>query len=1023
MFKLVSRKTALGCGAAVIALALASSAAAQSRAFDVPAQQATDAIPEFARQAGLQIVAPASQLRGVRTLPLRGTYDPRTALTILLRGTGLEIGSSEAGVIALRRAPVRTAQVERVSTNVFAQAAPIAAAAVESQPAEIEEVVVTGSLIARSDVTSSSPLSVVSEQQIADSGSLSMSEALRRDPALGSGSRGPQNTLNGAGSIGVSLRNLGSRRTLVLVNGRRFPIFADNINNAVQDIGAIPSGLVERVEVLRDGASTTYGADAVAGVVNFVLKDDFDGVVADAYYGVSDRGDGAGKRFSVAMGGSFDRGALMLTAQYQKQDEIRQDQRAWATNLVTSLLGAGQFNSPNTPGGLVLRTNNTTLACYAVTGGPANLAPNCQRYDPSAQSSLILGSEMYSIGGAGHYDLTDNVRLDVQGFFSDRDSVQNISSTQIDTSALTGIYPSITVAAANTNNPYGEAVRIRWRPTQYGPRTSFGSSKTTWLSGGLSGKIFGDFNWSVAHTYGQTSAFVRTTNTPISTSLFNLLNPAVCAADPVCAPVGAIPNIANLLSNQTPLTAAQQAYLFYDPTSNSKFTSQQTLATISGPLFELPAGTVKMAVGLERRKETGVATPDDVTQSGTAIGSFVFPTDGRFTTKEVFGELDIPLLADLPGAKELTLNLQARYSDFSAFGGADTYKVGVNYSPVEDIRVRAAYGTSFRAPDVLELYAGGLGGNASAQDPCNSGAGGLRARNATVAANCLALGVPLNFTQSQTTIPFAGGGNPTLDPEKGRTYTVGVVVRPRFAPDFTLTADYYNIRVRDAVTNVAVSLLQQNLNSCYALSDFRTQAAQAGNACFSFDSRSPSGSLNRVLAAPINLQRLSTSGIDFSALYHLETLPMAASGSLDFGLRMSYLRSYREGASQYVGKYLSGVAGDAAYPRWRGSGQVAYSLNNVSVQWTVNYVDPMDDASLGASVPLVNFLNYTGTPKYFSHDLLVKIGDIYQTDFTIGVNNVFDKDPPYAFVTTRNTLGTTYDQLGRYFFVSAKHRF
>jgi outer membrane receptor protein involved in Fe transport len=920
---------------------------------------------------------------------------------------------------ALGFAPLLWAVPAAAQTGTEVADLPVDAAAAE----ETTDIVVTGSLIARSNVTAASPLAQFSAEDISDAGTVSISEVLRKDPALGSGSRGPQNSLNGAGSTSVNLRNLGNRRSLVLIDGKRFPIFADAIYNAAQDIGAIPTGMIERVDVLHDGASATYGADAVSGVVNFILREKYDGLQVDAFTGISDKGDGAAYRFSILGGASNDRGSIVVSAQYEKQEEIGQEKRDWARNLVTSLQGAGTINALIGPGGPVYGTTGTApIACYAVGGGTTNLAPNCQYYDASEQSSLIAGHETLSFGAAAKYELSDDIVFRAKAFYSDRSSTQDISATQINTASATGVYRNIAVAATNTNNPYGRAIYLRWRPTAYGPRTTTGDSATLWATAALSGSLFSDFTWDVSHTYGQTKATVISTNVPLSTSLFNLLNPTSCAADPVCAPIGAIPNIASLLQGVTPLTAAQQNYLFYSPITQSKFTSQQSRATIQGPLFTLPGGEVRLAVGIEHRNETGKASSDEITQSQVPIGSYIFPTDGSFSTNEVFGELDIPLFKDAPFAAELSVNLQARYSDFSTFGGADTYKAGLVYAPIEDVRFRGSYGTSFRAPDVLELFGGGFGGNGSATDPCNSATGSIRNTNATVAANCAALGVPASFAQAATTLPIRSGGNPLLKPERGETYTFGVVLAPRFVPGLSVTVDYYNIKIRDAVTSVT-GLLQQTLNSCYSASDFLTRATNSLDSCFSFNDRSTSGDLIRLAAGPVNLDVLSTSGIDFAAQYNTRLDPLVP-GALALNLRVSYLDSYKQAGIEYVGTYLSGIDGATSNARWRGSAQVGYSADQFSIEWTANYVDSMRDFSYGTtSVPTTNFLNYSGVPSYWSHDLLLKVTDIAGTDFALGVNNVFDKTPPYAFVSTRNTLGTTYDQIGRYLFVTARHKF
>lgn len=888
----------------------------------------------------------------------------------------------------------------------------------QEEVSSLDEIVVTGSLIARSDTTSPSPVTVVSQQQITEAGSLSLSDVLRQDPALGSSSRGPANSLSGAGYVGVNMRNLGNRRTLVLVNGKRFPLFADLIGNAGQDISAIPSSTIRRIDVLRDGASTTYGADAVAGVVNFVLDDSFEGARVDTFVGQSTHGDGTAWRLSGAFGTTFDRGSIALNAQLQRQEPIHQSRREWARNPITALTGAGSSGSTITAGGRV--TGTGLLACYPIGGG-ASVAPACP-IDYDYQGYLISGSELRSVGGVVRYDLTPDIEFRLDTFISRRETSLLSGAQTINTAGVTGPYPlGFAIPASNTNNPYGQAVRLQWAPTQYGNRPTDAATDMFWGSIGFGGKLGDRFTWDVSHTYGSNTIHTSQANTINATGLFNLLNPQICATDQLCSSVGAIPNIANLLSQATPLTAAQQAYLFFDQTSDSKFVSQQTLATIGGPLFALPAGDLAFAVGVEHREESGRTAADPLTRSGMALGSFVNTSEGSFTTNEVFAELDIPLLADVPGARRLDLNLQARYSDFSNFGGADTYKVGVNYEPVEGARLRVTYGTSYRAPDVLELYGQGVGATAGLQDPCN--AGGFRAVNATAAANCAAQGVPANYAQIGGSLPVLIGGNPNLTPEQGETYTVGLVLQPTFLPGFSASIDYYDIKIDDAISAAnQTALMQAGLNNCYADPNLATRATNVADQCYGFATRGVGGAIARVRLLPTNIAQWSTSGIDMSARYHFDTLGPVP-GSLVAEVRASYLDSFNLAGAEQVGTFAGGAFGDLNYPDWQGFLKLGYQHDLFDIEWTTNYMAAMKDSRYGTSVPTNNFLNYSGTPDYFSHDLIVRtqVGD--QMDVTLGVNNVFDKDPPYAFVSSRNTLPTGYDQIGRYVFVTAQYRF
>ncbi|MDB5365059.1 MAG: TonB-dependent receptor [Rhodospirillales bacterium] len=881
---------------------------------------------------------------------------------------------------------------------------------------DLEEILVTGSRLV-TDATSPSPVSVITAETIRDTGQLAISEVLRKDPALGSNSRGPGNTLNGGGSLGANLRNLGNQRTLTLVNGRRFATFADELGNSTQDIGAIPTGMIKRIDILRDGASTAYGADAVAGVVNFILRDDLNGAEAEGYFGESGQGDGMGYRGQMAVGTVGSRGAVMANFQVQKFDDIPQSNRKWATNLIQSLAGNGTFNSSNTPGGVVTQ-GTTPIACYPLAGGTTNQLPNCPRYDSTVEASLQLGSRVISVGSTAHYDLTDTTRLDFAGFFSDRKSFQSIAATPIDTTTSFGPFPSgFTIPASSPNNPYGVPIGLRWRLSQYGARPNVVDSKQFWGTLGLSGTLFNRFDWQVAHTYSETSLNSQRYNSLNVSNLFNILNSSVCAADRLCSQVGAIGDIRALLTRQASLTQAQRDYLLFDSVVDSRFVSQQSTATVRGSLFSLPYGEVKAALGYEHREETAQVTPDAVTASGAST-TLTFPTDGGFSTNEGFGEMQVPLLANLPFAKSVDLNLQGRFSDFSNFGTARTYKAGVNYTVNDDVRVRADYGTSFRAPTVLEAYGGGVGATGSISDPCNSGTGSLRATNPAVNANCLALGAPANFQQNASSLPTRSGGNPNLRPEKGRTFTAGVVLTPSYVPNLTLTADYYNFRISNAIgTNDLTALLA----NCYRDPNLQARAANSADSCFGLSNR-VNGQLGRLNNYPINIGTARTQGIDLSAAYRFDKL-VVIPGSLGLSARVTRLISFNSGNVGYAGTFVGGVGGSDSYPRWSGYFTADYRLNEWAFKWETQYVSAMRDFSYGTSVPTTNFLYYSGTPDYFVHNILLKYSPMPTLDLGIGINNLFDKDPPYSFVLQRNALTSTFDSIGRYFFATVKKTF
>lgn len=898
-----------------------------------------------------------------------------------------------------------------LAAALIAPAAALAQAANATQSeasTTLDEVVITGTLIQHTDARSATPVTVLTAERLQDSGKVNLLDQLKSDPAIGTASRGSGFTIGGGGLQRVDLRNVGNTRTLVMINGHRYPFFSDIRGNSGQDISTIPDAFIGRVDVLRDGASALYGADAVAGVVNFITNDRFNGAEIDAYYGVSDEGDAVGKRLSAKVGSVFDKGSILVVASWKKQDALPQRDRDFATNLIgVGGLGAGStlIGTLSGPGGRVTTASGALLACYPLAGGAAiTVAANCPRYDTSGETSLLGGTEVRSLSSAIRYDLTDNIRFVLDTIYSERDSDQTVGA---------GSISSLSIPGSNSNNPYGQTAVVTLRMSDYGAKRFTGDNKLTFTTVGFDGELFGRFNWSLTQSYGKTDSGANTTGQIDVTSRNALFNPQTCAAIAACASVGPIANIADFLSKKTPLTTAQQQYLFYTESVDSRFTSSQSLATISGPIFQLPAGPLQVALGLERRVETGRLTPDAKSQAG-ASGSAIAPTSGRFTSKEAFAEVHAPLLKDVFLASSLEADLQYRYSDFSNFGSADVYKIGLNWSPIRDIRFRGSYGTSFRAPNILELFNGALQANSNLVDPCNNSP--LRNTNVTVGSNCAALGVSSTFLQTAPTLPVLTGGNPNLKPERGRSYNLGVVVTPRQISNLTVTFDWWRLRIIDAIDNQ----LQNNLNNCYRDANFLTRAANANDICYTFADRNSDGSLVRVNSLATNFANLRTSGWDANVLYRLDDV---LGGDWTSRLAMSHLDTYNSGNGNIAGTFNELVVG-ASQPRNRIREELAYIKGGYQLTGVVNFTSGMRDINRGSGFPVPNAKGYDGyTPDYYTYDLVAKARLTDRADLTVGVNNLFDKKPPYAYSSLYNTLISTYDVVGRYAFVDAKVRF
>lgn len=919
-----------------------------------------------------------------------------------------------------------------------------AAAAITATPAlaqdEDDAIVVTGSRIARTDANSALPLTVVDSEAIANAGVIGLGEILRQDPAISGGGFGQSNILSGGGAQTIDLRNLGANRTLVLVDGQRYSLFTDSLQNEGQDLGLLPASMIERVEILRDGASTAYGADAVAGVVNFLLRDNFEGFEATGLYGVSDRGDGEQMRVGFILGASSDRGNVVMAMEYQNRDAIPQvgGGRGFLETPFGSGINANPFASVGSGigGPQVRSTAGALVQAFGVNGGfcPAACAGGAtSRYNYALDQDIVSSLEGYNIAFNGTYEITDSIEWHGTAMYGSRYSEFGLAANPFSANAPTGPFLSgIRVGAAETSNPYGQTVSITWRPVPYGSREQSFNASQIWVSTGLTGTIAENYTWDITGTHSEVNSNGQTAVVPNAVRLQRLFNPTQCAADPVCASpaVGAVANIRDLFSGATPFTQGQRNYGFYVQSTNSRFITDAVQASISGPLLTLPAGDLAFAAGVEYREEYGKATPDSVTLGGESIANATFPTEGTFDVLEFFAEIDIPLLRGAPLAEELSLNLQGRHSDFSNFGTTETWKAGLVWAPISDLRFRANMGTSFRAPNVTELFSVGIQSFNTLLDPCTTAAPGAPAPGATyldaaAAATCAAIGVPVGpvngYVQPAAQLRVLAGGNPNLQPEEGTTYTVGFVYQPSFFTPLTITADYWNLELERAVVGGA---LQTRLNNCYRVNPPNLAAFAPGGVCAGLADRTASGVPTNLVSILQNSAGVSeTSGIDGTISLAFDNV---GPGDLRLAARGSWVQEAVGGLFLGAGfdavGYLDG-GGGTGFPEYRATFDADYEVAAWRFSWQTRFTSELADPNCpSAFCTPVNPYNYTGTDDYYIHDARIR----YAADtwsLTFGVNNVADEDAPLAVNTGNNTYPALFDVIGRSYFVGVNARF
>ena len=887
--------------------------------------------------------------------------------------------------------------------------------------AEVEEIVVTGSRIRRDDFSSASPITVITGTSILESGFANLGEALRASSVTGTAGFNQSSVLSGGGSTSVDLRNLGPDRVLILVNGKRVASFADALANQAVDLTFVPSAMVERVEILRDGASAVYGADAISGVVNVILKDNFEGIEGGVSTGLSGEGDAQRYTAELAIGATGDRGAVVLGAEYRYSNNVPQIARDWATPAISSLNASGAQNgSFFSPGGVFWSTRGPAFCTQPKAFGGdevTNIFPNCpsfmssqnvsspdqvqmNRYDYSLGQDIYGASEVYVFSGYGTYDVADGIEGFLEAQFSKR-----ISQFRLDGNPGGGVTTQVPsgwqVPASNPNNPVGAGGTFYIRPSStVGARVSDHESDTLRMVAGFRGDILSEgflneWSWELSHLYTRVDADLRTNSTWNLHRAALISDPARCAADPICAqtvnPSGALDAL-----RPGNWTQDEIAYIRQNSLAISTFQTSGFFGMVTGPVVELPAGPLSVAFGFETRTDRGFNKPDSVTEAGESVANQVFTTKGSFSLTEIFGEVEIPVLADVFAVESLDVNVQARSSDYSNFGRETVWRAGVDWQVIGDLRVRANRSTAYRAPLVTDLFGGGTVSFDFFSHPCASGSP-VRSPGNNVDQNCLLDGIPANATQLASQYAVLAGGNPNLAPETADTSTIGVVFTPRFLDGFSASIDVWNIKVLNLITRFTSDSV---VDSCYEGAVGKTEES-----CDRFTSGvGPGGIFVRGMTNQLlNASSVTTKGFDFGTRYEV-------SGPWDTEIVVDLQGTY---VKLNTFSPNAGNASDrGSMPRIRATSNINVNRGNWDYTWRMRYVHRMDDPRYDGD----NVFGYDHVPSHTEHDVRVGwiVGD-YR--LLLGVNDLLDADPPYVFSSGNNADLFLYGAIGRYAFL------
>lgn len=942
-------------------------------------------------------------------------------------------------------------------------------AVAQDQERTLDRIEVTGTRIKRVDVETASPVLSIERAEIEASGLQTVGQLLRQVSVTDNlGLTNVSSSTNaGDGSQTISLRNLGTQRTLVLVNGRRWI----DAGGGVVDLTTIPSAIVERVEILKDGASAIYGSDAIAGVINIITRRDYEGAQANLYWGEFDEGDGRLQAYDFTVGASNDRGNITMTASYTKQDSIMAGDREISRQPIfgcATPIGGADCGSLLPARGVYFLPDGrvVTLRPEAEIAG---LAPgsrtvddfrpftNADRYNFAPVNFLMLPSERTSFYTQGSYSITDNIRFSSSLIYAKRKSSNEIAEVPM-TIDLSGPQWSFPLSGDSVYNPFGEDIwGVGYRSIAVGPRNNNQSYDNWGFVGSLDGFFeLGSrfFSWETTYQHYESAQTVYGKNYINLRNLALGIGPSFLdsAGTPVCgspgAPIaGCVP--VDLMNGVVGMTPEMVNYISYTLVEEFATKRDNYLFNISGDLFELPGGMAGFAAGYEYRSDRLTDQPDALVAGGFSSNNFREPTEGTVKVNEFYAELVFPLLAGVTLADRLEFNLAARYSDYKSagrvgitrvtpdIGDTTNLKAGFTWKPFEDLLVRGNWAETFRAPSIGNLFGGGGEGFPQATDPCASVV--ADPSGSAIQQACARDGVPIGSMAPQPNAQIRSlfGGNPNLQPEYGTTRTLGLVYSPSYLENLNLSLDWWKIKLNDGLATISA---QGVLNRCYA-DGLLVSCGQI--------ERRPSGEIQTIRAGNENLARLQVEGWDFTASYRFDT---------DFGrfsavLDTTYLSDYRSVAQtstlrpvNVTGQFLGTTS---AYWRKRGNLSLDWSLGDWGANWTVRHysklMEPCHTLVNGfangvferqvCSVPvsqaprigvhpstgLTGARNKIGATTY--HDAQVRWNSPFNSTVRLGIRNLMDKDPPIALNSFANSFLQAYDIPGRYWYASYTQNF
>lgn len=942
----------------------------------------------------------------------------------------------------------------------------------------VDEIVVTGSRIRTTDLDTARPVLMITRDTIQNQGFAGVADILQNLTATGSpplSRASPLSAGENAGGQFVDLRGIGAQRTLVLVDGRRVGISTSGF----QDISGIPTAMIERIEVLKDGASSIYGSDAIGGVINIITRKDFEGLQANAYVGQYDEGDGTVQKYDFIMGAVNDQNSITFGAEWAREAVVRARDRDFSAYPRGALLPdvswtvVGQYGGwvssgaqtvPGLTGRIVLDEGGDPLNWQDYRAQNTSSLSTQDKSNTNTFTDLRTPLDRKTLFLNGTHEFNDNLEFIGSASYSNRVSSRTVAGYPYQAASF-----GTPMSVDSYFNPIGSwhgfaepaAISNWWRRGWEVPRYSESEVNALNFAGKLEGTFDAanrNFLWDAGYSFNQAKSLQSTygnfnlaaVQAAVGPSFVNATGQVQCGTPE--APIG-FGTVSGTCTPWNPFIEAGQVgpgsltdnpqlqeFLYQEEHATGSTETQIFHASITGPVMELPAGELSFAAGAERREEKGRFVPDALSVTGGSTNLGARPTEGDYSLNEVYGELLVPVLADVTGARVLNLTLATRYSDFDSFGSTTNHKAGLEWRPIDQILVRGTWAEGFRAPTIANLFAGGSQTFAFYTDPCDP-IYGQSANDPTVFQRCaqdiadmanfrqLQQGfVPAVTSNAQTPLAFfSGAANPLLEPEESTSRTAGIVWTPdQWVSGLQVAVDWWMVKIENTIVADTPNLI---LDDCYV----QGVAARCG-----LFTRDPVlGIVNTMNYGSRNAGYREVEGWDFDLNYRFET----NYGNFTINSQSTYLTKDElrstDDPTVVPTENIGFAASAGTTHRLRSVANITWDFADFGVTWGARYYSGLKEACLSNALfpefcsdpqtpgPVPTTLrdnNSLGSNTF--HDVQVRWNAPWDATIAVGANNVFERlgQQMYSQPNSNVSYNGEFD-IGRFWYVRYQQNF